>query len=102
MVSSSSSSPEPNVIPIKNKSKSKKRKKAKDPQPEEIESENSQNSEDPHWAYEPPEDAVLINCDGEFGGFEWDTINRDKDMELWLIRIPNGMSYVQQVKFRSI
>jgi hypothetical protein len=101
METSSSSSPEPNVIPIevKSKSKSKRRKKAKDLQPEEIESENSRNSEDPHWAYEPPEDAELIDCDGEFGEFEWDTVNRDKDMELWLIRIPNGVSSVEQVKF---
>lgn len=47
--------------------------------------------------FEPPQGAVPINGSGGGGGaieggeFDWDSIMGDKDIELWLVRIPNSV-----------
>jgi len=47
---------------------------------------------DPNWKYAPPSGAVLVSCkDEDAGEFDWDAINNDDDVELWLIRIPNSV-----------
>lgn len=49
---------------------------------------------DPNWAYQPPPNAVL--CDSasftQNPLVDWDAINSNDDNELWLIRIPAGVS----------
>jgi hypothetical protein len=46
----------------------------------------------PNWKYAPPSGAVLVNCkDEDAKEFDWDAINNDDDVELWLIRIPDSV-----------
>ncbi|KIK96680.1 hypothetical protein PAXRUDRAFT_825703 [Paxillus rubicundulus Ve08.2h10] len=47
--------------------------------------------DDPHWAYEPPVGAVLLDHNVESKPFEWDAIKDDEDTELWLIRVPDSI-----------
>ena len=50
--------------------------------------------------FEPPQGAVLISGpDGgagaiERGEFDWDSVKNDKDVELWLVRVPNSVCSV--------
>ena len=47
--------------------------------------------------YEPPQGAVLIGGPDSEGGivetgkFDWNSIKDDKNIELWLVRIPNSV-----------
>jgi hypothetical protein len=80
--SSSSSSPDPDIIPTKQKK---------------IRSDTSNGGGknegvDPHWVYEPPDGATLVNHDVAIGESDWDTMNQDENLELWLIRVPEGVS----------
>ena len=47
--------------------------------------------DDPHWAYEPPEGAQLLDHSIDAGEFEWDAIKNDQDTEIWLIRVPDSV-----------
>ncbi|KAJ6630273.1 hypothetical protein B0H10DRAFT_2207957 [Mycena sp. CBHHK59/15] len=53
---------------------------------------------DPHWAYRPPRKSVLLDKSAEMGDFDWDALNGNDDLELWLIRIPEGRDGGAQVK----
>ncbi|KAI9570754.1 hypothetical protein HD554DRAFT_2018135 [Boletus coccyginus] len=45
--------------------------------------------DDPHWDYEPPEGAVLLDHTVDAGPFEWDALHGDHDdTEIWFIRAP--------------
>ncbi|CAA7260898.1 unnamed protein product [Cyclocybe aegerita] len=47
---------------------------------------------DLNWDYQPPAGAVLLNDkDEDAGEFDWDAVNNDDDIELWLIRVPEGI-----------
>jgi hypothetical protein len=43
-------------------------------------------------AYMPPEGTVLTGDDAEFGEFDYDAVKADEDAELWLVRVPDGVS----------
>ena len=48
-------------------------------------------------AFEPPQGAVPIGGPEdvagaiEMGEFDWDSVKDDKDIELWLVRVPNSV-----------
>lgn len=46
--------------------------------------------DDPHWDYEPPEGAVLLDHTVDAGPFEWDALHGGggDDTEIWFIRAP--------------
>ncbi len=49
---------------------------------------------DPNLAYEPLEGAVLReNPDG--GEFDWDSLNDDEELELWLTRVPGNVRHLR-------
>lgn len=48
-------------------------------------------------ALEPPQGAVLIGGPAEKGEFDWDSVRDDKDIELWLVRVPDSVRPVPQV-----
>ena len=50
---------------------------------------------DPTWNYAPPAGAVLIDDDVDAGEFDWDTINNNDDLELWLIRVPESVRLIK-------
>lgn len=46
-----------------------------------------------NWDYTPPEGAVLLDFKEEDAGqFDWDAVNGDENVEIWLIRIPEAVS----------
>ncbi|EGO21940.1 hypothetical protein SERLADRAFT_441157 [Serpula lacrymans var. lacrymans S7.9] len=42
----------------------------------------------PNWAYKPPEGSILLN-NGDDDDLDWDALNKDDNLELWLIRVPD-------------
>ncbi|KAJ7891339.1 hypothetical protein B0H14DRAFT_3105216 [Mycena olivaceomarginata] len=85
--SSQSGSPEPEIRPAKS-SKSKAAEKAqKSAAPQKGRNEGT----DPHWAYTPPTKSVRLEESADMGDFDWDALNANPDLELWLVRIPDGV-----------
>jgi hypothetical protein len=92
------SSPEPAETaprPSKSKNKDKSKKKSK-PQPVIVTSSGKNEGQNPHWAYEPPSGSVLFDASFEGETFDWDSIKKDDDIELWLIRVPDSVGVRQK------
>lgn len=55
---------------------------------------------DPELALKPPPGAALVDHSGDFGDFDWDTVNDDENLELWLVRVPDGLKtkYLHDLK----
>ncbi|KAF7353838.1 hypothetical protein MVEN_01069400 [Mycena venus] len=84
--SSRSASPEPEPTFAK-ATKSKAAEKAK-----KISQEKGRNEGvDPNWAYSPPNKSVRLEESADIGDFDWDELNGNPDLELWLVRIPEGV-----------
>ncbi|KAJ7184533.1 hypothetical protein C8R46DRAFT_1172676 [Mycena filopes] len=83
---SGSSSPEPD-IPLAKHSKSKAAEKAKSY----TKAHGRNEGTDPHWAYVPPADSTRLEESADLGEFDWDALNGNDDLELWLVRIPEGV-----------
>ncbi len=43
------------------------------------------------WAFQVPPGATLINTSKEADEFDWDTLESNEDLELWVIRVPEGV-----------
>ena len=87
------SSPEPAETapaPSKNGTKQKSKKKSK-PQPVVVTDSGKNEGQNPHWAYEPPPGAELFDHSFEDEKFDWDSIKKDEDLEIWLIRLPDSV-----------
>jgi len=87
------SSPEPAETasaPSKNRTKQKSKKKSK-PQPVVVTDSGKNEGQNPHWAYEPPPGAELFDHSFEDEKFDWDSIKKDEDLEIWLIRLPDSV-----------
>ncbi|OCH88236.1 hypothetical protein OBBRIDRAFT_827243 [Obba rivulosa] len=94
-MSSSESSPEPEPL-SKQLKKSKDKKKGKPAKSTSIVTPHGKNEgEDPDWAYKPPPGAVLLNQADDFGEFDWNEVKDDENLELWLIRVPEGVKTKQ-------
>ncbi|KAJ6606156.1 hypothetical protein DFH09DRAFT_1119463 [Mycena vulgaris] len=83
---SGSASPEPEVRPSK-KGKSKAAEKAKSASQAAARNEG----DDSHWAYTPPTKATRLEATADMGDFDWDALNSNPDLELWLVRIPEAV-----------
>ncbi|KAJ3506952.1 hypothetical protein NLJ89_g6571 [Agrocybe chaxingu] len=83
----SSETPPPTISPKQRTSKDKGKTKATAP------GDHGKNEGvDLNWDYKPPAGAVLLNDkDEDAGEFDWDAVNDDDDVELWLIRVPEGI-----------
>ncbi|KAF9464532.1 hypothetical protein BDZ94DRAFT_1190812 [Collybia nuda] len=46
---------------------------------------------DPTWAYKPPENFRGLENTTDAGAFDWDMVEGDEDVELWLIRVPESV-----------
>ena len=84
---SSSSSPEPEV----SLKKAQKLTKEKSKQPAVVHTPHGKNEgTNTDWAYQPPAGAELV--DGEIDeDFDWDALKDSEDLELWVIRVPEGV-----------
>ncbi|KAF9036886.1 hypothetical protein BJ165DRAFT_1506698 [Panaeolus papilionaceus] len=92
--SKSSKSKHPKVTPSspsKSKSKSNTNTNTK------TDTEARFEGTDPNWDYTPPPSAVLIKEDADTldkmdaGEFDWDRINEDEELELWVVRVPEAI-----------
>lgn len=45
--------------------------------------------ENPHWKLQPPPNYVLADHSADCGGFDWDAVENDEDVEVWLVRMPS-------------
>ncbi|OAX36015.1 hypothetical protein K503DRAFT_867883 [Rhizopogon vinicolor AM-OR11-026] len=87
------SSPEPAETtprPSKNKIKEKSKKKSK-PQPVVVTDSGKNEGQNPHWAYKPPPGSELFDHSFQGETFDWDSIKKDDDLEIWLIRVPDSI-----------
>ncbi|KAJ7778781.1 hypothetical protein DFH07DRAFT_795997 [Mycena maculata] len=81
--SSGSASPEPEIQPTKKGTIEKEKNAA----PE----KGRNKGDDPHWAYQPPRKSILLEASADVGDFDWDALKGNEDLELWLVRIPDGV-----------
>ena len=90
---SPSSSPEPEIVPVKAKKSKSKVKKVKVAHPAaEPEKHGRNEGDDPSLVYKPPEGYVLMKHTADETEFDWDAINNDDNLELWVVRVPDGVS----------
>lgn len=86
-------SPEPAQIvprPSKHKLKEKSKKKSKS-QPVTVDGHGKNEGENPHWAYKPPPGSHFFDNVPETDTFDWDSVQKDDDIEIWLIRVPDSV-----------
>lgn len=94
-MSSSSDLETPITQQITKEKKEKKVKKKSKPKPAVVAPNEAKNEgDDPHWAYEPPEGAILLDHTVDVGTFEWDALRDDEDTEIWLIRVPDSVGCI--------
>ncbi|EPQ50615.1 hypothetical protein GLOTRDRAFT_118288 [Gloeophyllum trabeum ATCC 11539] len=89
----------------KKKSKDKDRTRAKEVAVSSLSNVEPRNEgENPHWAYRPPDGAVEIEYDSDLGEFDWDAVKSDENLELWVIRVPDGLKtkYLEGVEIESL
>ncbi|KAL0070384.1 hypothetical protein AAF712_002215 [Marasmius tenuissimus] len=80
MSSSSDSSRSPSPAPAKSKGKSKGKKATERPEEQDL-----------NWAYAPPPTFKLVKDVHDSEDWDWEALNEDKGLELWLIRVPEGV-----------
>lgn len=95
-----SSSPPPTLAAIgktgnKKKKKSKTLKDTIKPVTTTFEDDDISGDEQ---AYEPPKGSVLLTHDVSVGEFDWDAVQNDDDVELWVLRVPEGVRFSQNAK----
>ncbi|KAH7890085.1 hypothetical protein F5I97DRAFT_1850037 [Phlebopus sp. FC_14] len=77
------------IVPQRTSKMDKPKKKSKS---NVIVTDHGKNEgDDPHWAYKPPDGAVLLDHSVDAEPFEWDAIRDDDDMEIWLLRVPDSI-----------
>ncbi|KAF8835782.1 hypothetical protein BDN67DRAFT_937572, partial [Paxillus ammoniavirescens] len=79
------------IVHSNNKKKDKSSKKRSKHTAVVTANHEKNEGDDPHWAYEPPAGAVLLDHTIESKPFEWDAIKDDEDTEIWLIRVPDSI-----------
>lgn len=84
---------------IDSSSKTKKRKSNKTHHKRAVtagkEGSSSKNEgRDSNWEYQPPPDTEPIDLTGEeYGEFDWDAVNEDEDVEIWVMRVPESVRF---------
>ncbi|KAK7024045.1 hypothetical protein R3P38DRAFT_2956223, partial [Favolaschia claudopus] len=84
--SSASASPEPEPKLAKTKTKA-----AAAAEKNGSHNEGRNEGTDAHWAYSPPTKSVRLEESADMGEFDWDALKDNPDLELWLVRIPEGV-----------
>ncbi|KAG2132840.1 uncharacterized protein EDB93DRAFT_893901 [Suillus bovinus] len=88
------SSPEPAPTAprtSKNKLKETSKKKSKS-QLVTVTDHVKNEGENPHWAYKPPPGYKPLDHAFEAETFDWDSVQKDDDVEIWLIRVPDSVN----------
>lgn len=91
----SSLSPSASPVPEKRtkpKNKSKDKPKKQSESKATVVEHGKNEGTNPDWDYVPPEGTILLDHDVDSGEYDWDAVKNDDDIELWLIRVPDGVS----------
>lgn len=52
---------------------------------------------EPTWEYKPPAKFASVHdmkgLEFEFGEFDWDEVKKDEEVEVWLVRVPESVSF---------
>ncbi|TFY60231.1 hypothetical protein EVJ58_g5287 [Rhodofomes roseus] len=103
-MSDSSSSSESEVVQQTKKPTSKATKmKVTEPSRPATSSHGKNEGTDPNHAYQPPPGAVPVDHSVDSGDFDWDAIKDDEDLELWVVRVPQGLKpkHLQGIKLEA-
>lgn len=80
----------------KKSKKNKEKGKLKDNPPVQatasVEGHAKNEGHDPNWAYKPPDGMVVLDMPQVDDDFDWDSLNNDENKELWIVRVPEGVS----------
>lgn len=92
----------PGVLAEKSKSKKKRGEKDKGRSKDKTlvpiiaskhgEGHGKNEGADPNWAYQPPDGMMVLDTSQVDEDFDWDSLKDDEDKELWIVRIPEGVS----------
>ncbi|OSD02086.1 hypothetical protein PYCCODRAFT_1411456 [Trametes coccinea BRFM310] len=89
---SSSSSPEPESLrELAKKSKLKQKKTKEAEAASTVEKHGRNEGDNPDWDYKPPEGYKPMNLKVDNGPFDWDSVKEDDNLELWVVRLPEGL-----------
>lgn len=90
--SASSSSRTPSPAPtLKASKKSNSKDKGKHKSTAQISGHGKNEGVNPTWAYKPPADFEDLKNTSDAGDFDWDMVEDNEDVELWLIRVPESV-----------
>ncbi|KAF6758224.1 hypothetical protein DFP72DRAFT_888419 [Ephemerocybe angulata] len=94
--SSASSSSSRSPSPVATKIKPKGSKNAK--------SNGKNEGTDPSWEFKPPPGRVLLEDTFDAGDFDWDNVKNNEDLELVVIRVPDGVKakYLEGAKIADV
>ena len=59
-----------------------------------VEGHGKNEGHDPNWAYKPPDGMVVMDTPQVDDDFDWDSLNNDENKELWIVRVPEGVSLI--------
>lgn len=89
-----SSSPEPTLSSKKADKPLKDKTKKKAAQPTAVQTPHGKNEgTNTDWAYKPPSGTVVFDGDID-EEFDWESLKDDEDLELWIVRVPEGVRAV--------
>ncbi len=94
MSSDESSSSEPELVSKKTGKKAKHngKKKEKAAQPPVVVTPHGKNEgTNTDWAYKAPQGAVLADHSADAEEFDWEALKANENLELWIIRVPEGV-----------
>lgn len=83
--------------PAKSSSKSKAKSKATVTETsDDVPVEARNEGVEPTWEYKPPAKFASVHdakgLEFEFGDFDWDSVKKDEEVEVWLVRVPESVS----------
>lgn len=88
---SPSLTPEP-VQPVNEKKESKVKSKKKSTSSKVVAEHGKVEGTNSDWDYIPPEGTVLVDHRVDCEDFDWDAVEDNADLELWLVRVPEVVS----------
>ncbi|KAF9453712.1 hypothetical protein P691DRAFT_719171 [Macrolepiota fuliginosa MF-IS2] len=83
----------PTAASTSTKSKKDKSKKTKFAAPPPSADTGKNEGANQNWAFQPPAGAKVISTNAEVdnGDFDWDAVQDDEDVEVWVLRVPDNV-----------
>ena len=62
-----------------------------------VDTHGKNEGDHPNWDYKPPDGYKAMNMKVDEGPFDWDSIKDNDDLELWIVRVPDGVRFPSHV-----